>query len=226
MCGISGIISTTIPNHNRLGIVKSMNEAITHRGPNQDGFYSDEYCSLAMRRLSIIDLHTGKQPIFNEDKSLCIVFNGEIYNFQELRQTLIKKGHKFSTNSDTEVILHLYEEEKENTPSFLKGMFVFCIYNSKEKEWFFARDRFGEKPFFYHLQESTLSFSSEIQGLLKNSFIPRVLNLEVLQYYLAVCYTPEPNTLLKNIYTLRPGHFLKFKNGHLTTRPSFEINYN
>ncbi len=225
MCGINGIINSKTSKERRLSTVENMNQTMIHRGPDEDGFFNDEHCTLAMRRLSIIDLHSGKQPIYNEDKSLCIVFNGEIYNFQELKERLIKNGHQFRTNSDTEVIVHLYEEEKYNTPKFLKGMFAFCIYDLRNKEWFIARDRFGEKPLFYYHKGDAFSFSSEIKSLLEDKSIPRQLNQNALPYYLTTSYVPEPFTLLKDIYTLKPGHSLIFKNNEVKTQPYFKVDY-
>lgn len=227
MCGISGIIhqNNTLKCEEALSKLKRMNEAIRHRGPDEDGFYQDEHCSLAMRRLSIIDLHTGQQPIFNEDKSLCIFFNGEIYNFQELRQLLIGKGHQFRTNSDTETILHLYEEEGKTTPCHLKGMFAFCIYNIPKQEWFFARDRFGEKPFYYYHKGAYFSFASEVNALLEDNKVPRILNQSMLPYYLANTMIPEPFTLLNDVRSLPPGHSAILRDGILDVEAYFSVNY-
>lgn len=225
MCGICGIISTKQSEQNHSERAKKMNAAIHHRGPDESGFYSDQHCSLAMRRLAIIDLKHGQQPIFNEDKSICIFFNGEIYNYQELRSDLIKNGHRFKTDSDTETILHLYEEKGKDTPTFLKGMFAFCVYHVKEQSWFFARDRFGEKPFYYYQSANYFSFASEVGALLEDNKTPRYLNQDVLHYYISNTIVPEPQTLLKDIYSLPPSHWAFYQSNELHIEKYYSIDY-
>ncbi len=187
-----------------------MNERIKHRGPDDEGFYLDDNISLGHRRLSIIDLsEKAKQPMFNEDKSLCIVFNGEIYNFRELRKNLELKGHKFISNSDTEVILHLYEDCGEKCLDFLNGIFTFAIYDLKKKELFVARDRIGVKPLYYYCQGGKFIFSSEIKAILEHN-IEKEIDLDALNHYFRLMYIPAPLTIFKNIYKLPQAHYLKF----------------
>jgi len=223
MCGIAGIVDIfQIQDESaRTDYVQKMNASLTHRGPDSDGFYSDQNATLAMRRLSIIDTQGGDQPIFNEDKSITVFFNGEIYNYQILRNKLVQKGHRFSSNSDTEVLVHLYEEYDEEMLGYLKGMFSFCIYDIKRKKIFIARDRFGEKPLFYHYDHKILSFSSEISSLLENPWIGRKINQEALPYFFRTATVPEPYTLLLNVLSLCPGNYLILDESGLSTRSYF-----
>jgi asparagine synthase (glutamine-hydrolysing) len=194
-----------------------MNSALIHRGPDDEGQYNGRLGSIAMRRLSIIDLTTGHQPISNENATLHIVFNGEIYNYDELREKLLSSGHHtFKTTSDTEVILHLYEEYGVDTPKHLQGMFSFCIYDTQNESFFLARDRFGEKPLFYSvIDRDTFAFSSEITSLLEFEGIERQLDIEALSYYLHIGYSPSPLTLFKGVRELPAGHWLSWRQGKL-----------
>lgn len=226
MCGIAGIIS----KHNKLSAhakdtVKSMNLKLTHRGPDSAGYYSDSICALAMRRLSIIDIQGGEQPVFNETEDIIAFQNGEIYNYRELRSGLMELGHRFSTESDTEVLVHLYEEYGEQMLTHLHGMFAFCIYDKKNEVFLLARDRFGEKPLYYWNSGEELAFSSEITSLLQHTGINRELNLEALPYYLRTSLVPEPLTLFKDIKTLPSGNLLKIKKSQSTVKPYFTIQY-
>ena len=223
MCGICGIIDPRAQKESTRKTVEQMNEALFHRGPDEGGSYSDDQCALAMRRLAIIDLSTGTQPIFSQDGNLCIFMNGEIYNFRELRSDLEKKGHQFHTNSDTEVVLQLYQAVGKATPEFLKGMFAFCIYDKRERSWFFARDRFGEKPFFYTYRNGRFTFSSELFSLLEDENVERILDEESLGYYLTTTLVPEPRTLFKGIKALPQGHWMFFQNGEITIRSYFKV---
>jgi len=227
MCGITGIIdlNKSTPESKRNSLVQKMNQAIFHRGPDGDGSYSDDYASLAMRRLSIIDLEGGWQPLYNKAKTILTFMNGEIYNYQELRNDLITKGHTFQTNSDTEVIPHLYEEYGQELPKYLKGMFAFVVYDIPQKTWFFARDRFGEKPFFYHFKNGEFSFSSEFGSLLENENIPRQLNEEALPYYLHTTLIPDPMTMVRNVYSLPPGNTLLLNDAGIQVKPYFNPSY-
>lgn len=227
MCGICGIIDlkNIISSPSRKEQVMAMNEALFHRGPDEDGVFTDRYCDLAMRRLSIIDLSGGNQPVYNEDKTVCVFMNGEIYNYKSLKNDLLEKGHVFYTQSDTEVLAHLYEEYGTALSTRLKGMFTFCIYDVRNSKFVLSRDRFGEKPLYYHYQNQVFSFSSEMASLLQHIAIPRVLDQEVLKYYLAGAYVPDPFTLLKNIYTLPPGHNLVVDHSGVEIKPYFEIDY-
>jgi asparagine synthase (glutamine-hydrolysing) len=225
MCGICGITSAA-PRYSLASAVATMNAALSHRGPDDGGQFDDDTCSIAMRRLSIIDLATGHQPIDNEDKTLTIVFNGEIYNFAALRNELEKAGrHKFRTQTDTEVILHLYEDRRAETPSLLHGMFAFCVYNRREKTMFLARDRFGEKPLYYSIQNEALAFSSEIDSLLRWSEIPRRLDYEALYYLLHLGYIPAPLTLFEGVRQLPAGHWMRWGGGRLTVESFYEPVY-
>lgn len=224
MCGICGIIGKKLNRSDRDKAVQEMNHSILHRGPDEDGFYSDENCSLAMRRLSIIDLSTGKQPIFSNSGRSLIFFNGEIYNYPELKDELLAKGVQFSTHSDTEVLVNLFEQYGTDMLLKLRGMFAFCIYDSIKNEYFFARDRFGEKPFFYYHQDNNFFFSSELSSLVSCKSLPRKLNHSLLGTYLQRSFIPEPYTLFKDIMSLPPGCCLILNNS-ITVNPYFKVDY-
>lgn len=210
MCGICGIGSTA-PRYSLAGAVAKMNAALSHRGPDDGGQFDSDTCSIAMRRLSIIDLATGHQPIDNEDGSLTIVFNGEIYNFSPLRKQLEKTGrHDFRTQSDTEVILHLYEDRRSETPRLLHGMFAFCVYDRRDNTMFLARDRFGEKPLYYSIQGEALAFSSELDSLLCWTEIRRRVDYEALYYLLHLGYIPPPLTLFEGVKQLPAAHWMRW----------------
>ncbi len=207
MCGICGIIGANIPD--KAGINRKMVDALVHRGPDQDGYFADNFVGLGMRRLSIIDLSTGKQPILSDDGSKIIFFNGEIYNYKELRKE-IEKDFVWKTNSDTEVILHLYEKYGDKMLVKLRGMFAFSIYDRNAKTIFIARDFFGIKPLYYLKQEnSVLAFSSEIKSFLSIPAFKREVNDNAVYNYLSFQYNPLEETFLKNIFKLSPGHFMK-----------------
>ena len=223
MCGICGIInSSSVDRHIRDSVVRKMNDQLYHRGPDEDGYASFEKVSMAMRRLSIIDLQSGGQPIFNEDNSIALFFNGEIYNFQNLRQELQTQGHQFRTTSDSEVLVHLYEQYKLRMMDRLDGMFAFSLYDKIEKRVIIARDRFGEKPLYYYEKNGKVSYSSELKSLLRNPEIPRVLNMTALRYYLKVGIVPEPLTLFEGIYALPPGHLMVINEDGLSIQRYFD----
>jgi asparagine synthase (glutamine-hydrolysing) len=189
-----------------------MNAGLTHRGPDDSGQYDTENCSIAMRRLSIIDLQGGHQPLANEAGLLTIVFNGEIYNFQQLRRKLEQSGrHLFRTKSDTEVILHLYEDEGAHTPALLNGMFAFCIFDQRDQSLFIARDRFGEKPLYYAVLNGQLGFSSELPSLLRWQQVRRKINYTALAHLLRFGFVPQPLTLFEGLFQLPPGHYLHWR---------------
>ena len=165
MCGFVGFIDK---KKNKKKIIKDMADIIVHRGPDSDGYYVDEDCALGFRRLSIIDLSGGTQPIYNEDNSLAIIFNGKIYNYKEIKEELVKKGHKFRTESDTEGLIHGYEEYKEGVLEKLRGMFAFVIYDTRDKSLFGARDFYGIKPFYYYYDNENFLFGSEIKSFLED----------------------------------------------------------
>lgn len=209
MCGICGVLCCEVSQSERDLAVGKMNFSIIHRGPDDDGFYSDEYCTLAMRRLSIIDLSNGKQPIYSNCRRYLIFFNGEIYNYRELKISLINDSFTFLTNSDTEVVVNLYKRDGAKMLEKLNGMFAFCIYDIETKKYFIARDKFGEKPFFYYYNSKKLIFSSEISSLLTSNLFKPSLNRDFLGTFFRLGYVPEPNTLLKNVYSLPPSCFME-----------------
>lgn len=227
MCGIAGIIDfkNQIITSERETYVQEMGQAILHRGPDEAGHFTNEQCTLFMRRLSIIDLSGGQQPVFNETGEIGVFFNGEIYNYLELKLYLEKKGHQFSTQSDTEVLVHLYEEYGEKMLPHLHGMFAFCIFDKKQNKYFLARDRFGEKPLFYHFAQGVFSFSSEVKSLLQNKTIPRLLNKTALPYYFRTSLLPEPMTFFQGIFCLPAGHFIRLDKTGLQLDKYFEIHY-
>lgn len=212
MCGICGIIGKYDKQDL---IIERMMEKIYHRGPDGGGKYVDENAALGFRRLSIIDLDCGNQPMYNETGDVVIVFNGEIYNFQELTKELQEKGHVFANRSDTECLIHAYEEYKEKMLLRLRGMFGFAIWDSREKTLFAARDFFGIKPFYYAEINGNLVFSSEIKAILEYPEYKRELNREALSHYLSFQYSAMDETFFKGIYHLQPGCCLKYKNGSL-----------
>ncbi|NND34354.1 MAG: asparagine synthase (glutamine-hydrolyzing) [Saprospiraceae bacterium] len=226
MCGICGIIHPGNKNYHECEpVVRKMMAGLKHRGPDDSGFYADINCVLGMRRLAIIDLHQGQQPLYNEQRTILAFFNGEIYNYRELKASLEDLGHLFTTNSDTEVLVHLYEEYGVKMLAHLKGMFAFCIYDKSENTYLFARDRFGEKPLFYHVSNEVFSFSSELGSLIENREIPRQLDEEALNYYLKTSLVPEPLTMFKNIKQLPSGHYMLWKNGQVDVRQYYYLSY-
>jgi asparagine synthase (glutamine-hydrolysing) len=205
--------------------IKQMCDVIEHRGPDDEGYFVRDDVALGMRRLSIIDLATGRQPLSNEDGTIWIIFNGEIYNHRELRHALIKRGHVFSTRSDTETIVHLYEEEGERCVERLRGMFAFAIWDQRDHKLFIARDRVGKKPLHYAFVRGTLIFGSEIKSLLQHPAIERKVNPKAISDFLSFGYVPDPATAFQNILRLPPGFALTLKNGHLRVYPYWDFNY-
>src|SRR5687768_11744116 len=195
MCGIAGWINlenNRSQNHSE-AVLHQMCERMKHRGPDSEGLWLDEKVALGMRRLSIIDLHTGEQPVFSEDKSVVVVMNGELYNFREVRAELEKRGHKFETQTDTEILPHLYEEYGEAMLEHINGMFAFALWDKRRKKLFIARDRFGEKPLYYGVFAGKLIFASELKVLLANPSVKGEINLDSLRSYLSFDYVPAPN---------------------------------
>jgi asparagine synthase (glutamine-hydrolysing) len=214
MCGIVGIVRNDgKPVDEQL--LSRMNDAIRHRGPDDDGFYVNGSAGLAMRRLAIIDLKSGAQPIHNQDRSSWIVFNGEIYNYLELREKLEKLGHTFYTNSDTEAIVHAYDQYGTDCPKHLRGMFAFAIWNERTQELFLARDRVGKKPLLYAHVNGNLIFGSEFSALLLHPDISRDIQPEALDYYLSFMCIPAPLTAYRAIRKLEPGHWLRWRKGQI-----------
>lgn len=214
MCGIAGIVRNDGKQIDQ-DLLARMCEAIRHRGPDDDGFYINGSVGLGMRRLAIIDLKSGKQPIHNHDRSSWIVFNGEIYNYLELREKLEKLGHTFYTNSDTEAIVHAYDQFGVDCPKHLRGMFAFAIWNERTQELFLARDRVGKKPLLYAQVGSQLVFGSEFSALLLHPDISRDVEPEALDYYLSFMCIPAPLTAYRAIRKLEPGHWLRWRNGEI-----------
>jgi len=202
-----------------------MNAAIQHRGPDSDGFFEASSVGLAMRRLAIIDLNTGDQPIANEDESLWIVFNGEIYNFPELRPALEKRGHRFYTQADTEAIVHLFEDYGPDCVRHLRGMFAFALWDENQKRLFVARDRFGQKPFYYTLQDGALFFSSELPSLLKALPDQPSLRLASIAQYLSLQYIPEPYTPYEGIFKLPAAHWGMWQDGEWRVERYWDYSY-
>ncbi len=223
MCGICGLYNYGSGLPVTRGDLKAMNDLLVHRGPDDEGYYEHENVGLAMRRLSIIDLSTGHQPISNEDGSLWIVFNGEIYNFQELRERLLAKGHVFKTKSDTEAILHLYEEKGTDFPKELRGMFAVAIWDSRRKRLVLARDRIGKKPLFYAVTRSCLVFASELRSLLTIKDLPREINPAAIDAYLTLQYIPSPISIFKGVKKLEPASVLVFEDGRETVEKYWDL---
>jgi asparagine synthase (glutamine-hydrolysing) len=216
MCGIAGIIDTTSSPERTL--LERMCRIMTHRGPDGEGYYIDGPAGLGHRRLSIIDLESGKQPMSNEDGAVWITYNGEIYNFPELRKELIGKGHRFKTRSDTETIVHAYEEYGIKCLQKLRGMFAFALWDCRKKLLFIARDRIGKKPLYYCAKDSKFIFASELKAILQDKRIQRTLNPEALVDYLTYHYIPFPKTIFEGIYKLPPGHYMTvniLQKGHI-----------
>lgn len=221
MCGICGFTG----NNDTLRLRKMM-DAIIHRGPDEDGCYSDEKINLGIRRLSIIDVKTGHQPIHNEDKTLWAIFNGEIYNFQDLRKELKQKGHRFYTDhSDTEVIVHLYEEYGTNFMQKLNGMFAIALWDKKEQKLLLIRDRMGVKPLFYAVVNNALIFGSEIKSILANSSYSREINYEAIYHYFTFKNIPAPFTAFRGIESVLPGEMLIFSNGKITKNKWWKVRF-
>jgi len=224
MCGISGFVDDRGLDPGASVLLKKMTDCIVHRGPDDEGFYLDDRAALGMRRLSIIDLTTGHQPIFNEDKTVCIVANGEIYNFLEIRDDLIARGHAFRTKSDIEVIVHLYEERGEDFVLALNGMFAVALWDAKKRRLVLARDRLGVKPLHYRLDGSRLYFASEIKSLLQAPF-SREIDLEAMGQYFTFEYVPAPRSIFRGIGKILPGHTLVFEDGRISEKSYWDVFY-
>lgn len=223
MCGICGFTGQVV---DRDKVIEKMTEVITHRGPDSDGFFADDYISMGFRRLSIIDLDAGHQPIYNEDKTLVLTFNGEIYNYKELRRVLVQKGHKFCTDTDSEVIVHGFEEWQEDLLLKLRGMFGFAIYNTKDKSVFIARDFFGIKPMHYTQIGEDFVYGSEIKSILEHPRFVKKFNAKALDTYLSFQYAVPPETFFEGVYCLMPGHYLWYRDGEVETTRYWEPRFN
>ena len=208
MCGICGIVNFNVTDHVDRHLVERMSSAQAHRGPDDHGYFVDGNAGLGHRRLSIIDLSGGRQPIFNEDGSVAVVFNGEIYNYADLTTDLVSRGHQFITRSDTETIVHAYEEYGDDCMRDFRGMFAFAIWDRRHKRLLLVRDRLGIKPVYYYAGKDFFVFASEIKSLLQHPKVPREVDRQALDLYLALRYVPGPRTMFKNIFKLQPGHRL------------------
>ena len=221
MCGFVGFCSKNVKDRN---VIKEMNNQIIHRGPDSDGYYFDKDVNFGFRRLSIIDLHEGSQPILNEGGDTAIIFNGEIYNYQELREDLVAKGYKFKTHTDTEVILHGYEAYgEEGILAKLRGMSAFTIWDSKKEKLFGARDHFGIKPYYYALLDGDLLFGSEVKSFLKYPKFKKAVNEKALKHYLVFQYNPLEETFFKGVKKLRPGHYYIYENGKMEIKTYYNL---
>lgn len=222
MCGIVGFVNE---KENKEEIVHKMMDRIIHRGPSSSGEYLDDHVALGFRRLSIIDLEGGTQPIYNEDDTKIIIFNGEIYNFRPLREELIEKGHVFKTEADTEVILHGYEEWGADVCKKLRGMFAFAIWDNEKNELFGARDHFGIKPYYYAQMNGTFMFGSEIKSFLEHPDFDKQLNKEALKPYMTFQYSAVDETFFKGVYRIPEGHYYFYRNGQLELTQYYDEEY-
>ena len=226
MCGIFGILSMEGKLDRIRFRIPNETSILEHRGPDDFGNFIDGQVYLGHRRLSIIDLASGGQPIFNEDQTSCVVFNGEIYNFQEIKSELEARGHHFTTNSDTEVIIHAYEEFGEKCIDRFRGMFAFAIWDDRNQVLFLARDRLGIKPLFYALHEGVFYFASEMKAILQYRDFPREIDQDGLASYFSLSYIPAPLTIFKHIRKLLPGHFLEIRGGKVRTSQYWDVSFN
>jgi asparagine synthase (glutamine-hydrolysing) len=226
MCGICGIVNFngTEPVDRRL--VERMTSAQVHRGPDDYGYFVENNVGLGHRRLSIIDLSGGKQPIYNEDGSVVVVFNGEIYNYADLTAELLAKGHHFATRSDTETIVHAYEEYGDDCMRDFRGMFAFAVWDRRRKHLLLVRDRLGIKPLYYYAGKDFFIFASEIKSLLHHPGVPREVDHQALDLYLALRYVPGPQTMFKNIFKLQPGHWMTVDSDGIKSGKYWDLQYN
>jgi asparagine synthase (glutamine-hydrolysing) len=220
MCGIAGFYGKKDD-----GLLRGMTRSLIHRGPDEEGYYSDELASLGMRRLSIVDFEGGHQPMANEDKSIWVVFNGEIYNHKALRQELEAKGHRFSNRCDTEVIAHLYEELGDGFLNRLRGMFAIALWDVRRRRLLVARDRVGVKPLYYRQAPEGLFFGSELKCLLPTPGFERHVDVESVQQYLSNLYIAAPKSIFSGVFKLPPGHMLEFHNGDCRIEPYWDLTF-
>ncbi len=228
MCGITGWVNLeqATPQHHNEGVLHSMCESIVHRGPDSEGVWMDDRVALGMRRLSIIDLKTGDQPVFSEDKGVIAMINGELYNFREVRAELEKRGHKFRTQTDVEIVPHLYQLYGDDFVDHINGMFAISLWDEKKKKLILARDRFGEKPLYYGVFAGQLLYASEPKALLAHPSVSAELNLDALRQYLSFDYVPAPQSIYKGIFKLPAAHMLIVENGEIQTRRYWNLTWN
>jgi asparagine synthase (glutamine-hydrolysing) len=228
MCGIAGWanLDSKKPSPNTgEAVLHSMCERMKHRGPDSEGLWFDESVALGMRRLSIIDLHTGEQPVYSEDKQIVVVMNGELYNFREVRRDLEKRGHKFETQTDTEILPHLYEEYGDAMVDHINGMFAFALWDKRKGKLLLARDRFGEKPLYYGVFDGQLIFASEPKVLLENPHVKAEINTDALRQYLSFDYVPAPHSIYKGISKLPAAHLLILEKGEIKKRRYWNLSF-
>jgi len=227
MCGIAGWINLRQSDSNDSAepVLHSMCQTILHRGPNSEGLWIDDTVALGMRRLSIIDLVTGDQPVFNCDRSVIVMMNGELYNYREVRAELEKKGHKFTTKSDTEILPHLYEEYGDGLLEHVNGMYAFSLWDAKRKKLIIARDRFGEKPLYYGVFDGKLIWASELKSIIAHPSVQPELDLNALRHYVSFDYVPAPMSIFKGVHKLPAAHVLTVENGEVRTRRYWDISF-
>ena len=227
MCGITGWVNleqSKSQNHTE-AVLHSMCERIVHRGPDSEGIWMDDAVALGMRRLSIIDLKTGDQPVYSEDKSVIAMVNGELYNFREVRADLEKRGHKFVTQTDVEIVPHLYQIYGDDFVDHINGMFAISLWDSRKKKLILARDRFGEKPLYYGVFDAKLIYASEPKALLAHPSVTATLDLDAMRAFLSYDYVPAPHSIYKNIYKLPAAHMLTVENGEVKTRRYWNLSW-
>ena len=222
MCGIVGFLSN---EKGKEKIIKKMNDRIMHRGPDGEGYYIDPNIALGHRRLAIIDLEYGNQPMSNEKRDIIVIFNGEIYNYRELRYKLKEKGHYFKTDSDTEVLIHGYEEWKEDLPTKLRGMFAFAIWDKRDNSLYCARDNFGIKPLYYYKNNEVFMFASEVKSFLEHPKFKKLVNKKLIGSYLSFSFTPTNETMFEGVYSLEPGSYMIIKNNLLSIKKYYDIEF-
>ena len=225
MCGICGVVHRQKDHPVDFNDVKRMCDVIRHRGPDDEGQFVHNNVGIGMRRLSIIDLSTGAQPIFNEDRSMAIVFNGEIYNHDAIRHELLAMGHQFRTKADTEAIIHAYEEWGVECVKKLNGMFAFAIWDDRKKRLFLARDRIGIKPLYYFQDSTQLVFGSELKSIVQINSVPREIEPKALDTFLTFEYIPSPYSIFKNVFKLPPGHWMIYEDGQAKVKPYWSLEY-
>ena len=223
MCGICGIAHADRTQRVDRSRVRAMNKALQHRGPDDGGVWSGGHVALAMRRLSVIDVFRGKQPFMNEEGSIVLVYNGEIYNYRELRDDLEKRGHVFRTLSDTEVVLRAYEEHGDDALHRFNGMFAFALYDARHDRLLLARDRVGIKPMFYSFQQGTLLFASELDSVMRSGLVRGALNPAAIEAYFTFLYVPAPDTIFRDVQKLMPGHKLVLQRGEIRIEPYWSL---
>src|SRR5438445_3581336 len=227
MCGITGWVNldeSNLNNHTE-SVLHSMCERIVHRGPDSEGIWMDDTVALGMRRLSIIDLKTGDQPLYSWDKSIITMVNGELYNYREVRADLEKRGHRFVTQTDVEIVPHLYQEYGDDFVDHINGMFAISLWDTRKRKLILARDRFGEKPLYYGVFDGKLIYASEPKALLAHPAVTPVLNLDALRQYLSFDYVPAPHSIYQGISKLPAAHIMTIENGEIKTRRYWNLTW-